>query len=191
MMLVRRANLQAGETVLIWGATSGVGSMAIQIAKALNAKVIAVAGTDEKCQLARSLGADEVLNYTSQTVPTMVKELTSGIGVDVVFDHVGTATWKASLSSLAKGGRLVTCGATTGSRVELDIRHLFYKQQTILGSTMGDSASMDAVMKLVKERAVKPVVDRIFSFQDVQLAHQYLETNTQQGKVILIPGDKV
>ncbi len=186
-MLVRRAQLKPGETVLIWGATSGVGSLAIQIAKYLEANVIAVAGTEEKCALAKQKGADQTINYSAETVSKQVKELTGGRGADVIFDHVGTQTWKQSLSSLAKGGRLVTCGATTGSKVELDIRHLFYKQQTILGSTMGDRTSMQGVLKLVETGAVKPTVDRVFAFDEIQAAHEYLESNQQKGKVVLKP----
>ncbi|MFQ6613696.1 MAG: zinc-binding dehydrogenase [Fidelibacterota bacterium] len=187
MMLVRRAGIQKGETVLIWGATSGVGSMATQIANAFECRVIAVAGTPEKAELAGSLGAETVINYHEQSVSESVKRITNGRGVDIVFDHVGTASWKASLGSLARGGRLVTCGATTGSRVELDLRHLFYKQQTLMGSTMGDRASMDGILKLIAEGTVKPVLDRVFPFDEIQQAHQYMENNDQRGKIVLNP----
>ncbi|NOZ75800.1 MAG: zinc-binding dehydrogenase [FCB group bacterium] len=187
MMLIRRARLQSGEVVLIWGATSGVGSLAIQIAKAQGSEVLAVAGTAEKCNRATSLDADLIINYREQSVSEEVKQFTKGRGVDVVFDHVGTASWKTSLSSLAKGGRLVTCGATTGSRVELDLRHLFYKQQTIMGSTMGDGTSMDGILKLVADGIVKPVVDRSFTFGNIRQAHEYLENDRHRGKVIILP----
>jgi NADPH:quinone reductase-like Zn-dependent oxidoreductase len=186
-MLVRRAGIQPGETVFIWGAGSGVGSTAIQIAKGTGCTVIATGGNDQKLTLAKNLGADLALDHYQDDIASRVKEFTNGRGVDVVVEHVGAATWKTSLRILGKGGRLVTCGATTGSGVEIDLRHLFYKQHSILGSTMGDVGAFDASLKLVEQEKLKPIIDRTFPFSAVREAHEYLEKGQQVGKVILVP----
>ena len=184
-MLVRRANLQAGEFVLIWGASSGVGSMGIQIAKVKDATVIAISGTNEKCEKAGLLGADHILNYKTDDIFSEVKSLTNGKGIDVVFEHVGQETWNISMKSLARGGRVVTCGATTGFKANLNLTHLFFKQQSILGSTMGSVSSFDGALTLLNEGKIKPVIDRIFPISEIQSAHEYLESSMQFGKVVL------
>ncbi len=184
-MLVRRANLQAGEFVLIWGASSGVGSMGIQIAKVKGATVIAISGTNEKCEKAGLLGADHILNYKTDDIFSEVKSLTNGKGIDVVFEHVGQETWNISMKSLARGGRVVTCGATTGFKANLNLTHLFFKQQSILGSTMGSVSSFDGALTLLNEGKIKPVIDRIFPISEIQSAHEYLESSMQFGKVVL------
>jgi NADPH:quinone reductase-like Zn-dependent oxidoreductase len=184
-MLVSRANLQAGEFVLIWGASSGVGSMGIQIAKAMGATVIAIAGTNEKCEKAGLLGADHILNYKTDDILGEIKSLTNGKGIDVVFEHVGQETWNISMKSLARGGRVVTCGATTGFKANLNLTHLFFKQQSILGSTMGSKSSFEGALTLLNEGKIKPVIDRIFPISEIQSAHEYLESSMQFGKVVL------
>ena len=184
-MLVSRANLQAGEFVLIWGASSGVGSMGIQIAKALGATVIAISGTNEKCEKAGLMGADHILNYITDDILGEVKSLTNGKGIDIVFEHVGQETWDISMKSLARGGRVVTCGATTGFKANLNLTHLFFKQQSILGSTMGSKSSFEGALKLLNEGKIKPVIDRIFPISEIQTAHDYLESSMQFGKVVL------
>ena len=184
-MLVNRANLESGETVLIWGASSGVGSMAIQITKALGTTVIAMAGTDEKCAKAKSLGADHVLNYKTVDILAELKSMTNGRGADVVFEHVGQATWDISIKSLARGGRVVTCGATTGYKANLNLTHLFFKQQSVLGSTMGSKSAFEGAFALLSEGKINPVVDRIFPISEIQSAHEYLESGEQFGKVVL------
>ena len=184
-MLVSRANLEAGEFVLIWGASSGVGSMGIQIAKAMGATVIAIAGTNEKCEKAGLLGADHILNYKTDDILGEVKSLTNGKGIDVVFEHVGQETWNISMKSLARGGRVVTCGATTGFKANLNLTHLFFKQQSILGSTMGSKSSFEGALTLLNEGKIKPVIDRIFPISEIQSAHEYLESSMQFGKVVL------
>ncbi len=186
-MLVRRAKIQSGETVFIWGAGSGVGSMAIQIAKVKGCTVITSAGNDEKVALGKSLGADSVINYQKENVSKQVKAFTNGNGVDVVFEHVGPATWDTSLKILGKGGRLVTCGATTGPKVDIDLRHMFFKQQSIMGSTMGDVAAFEDSIRLVSEGRVRPVIDKVFAMSEIRHAHEYLEKGEQVGKVILLP----
>lgn len=187
-MLIRRAKIQRGETILILGAGSGVGSAAIQIAKLYNCRIIATGGDEKKLQLAKSLGADYVINHSVENIHKRVKEITGGLGVDIVFEHVGEATWNSSLKSLRKGGRLVTCGATTGANVSINLRHLFIKNLSILGSTMGDRKAFSEVVEWLAQGKIKPVVDRIFSMSEVVKAHVHIENRQQFGKVILVPG---
>jgi NADPH:quinone reductase-like Zn-dependent oxidoreductase len=184
-MLVGRAELQPGEDVLILGAGSGVGSAAIQIAKFFGARVITTAGTDEKLAKARELGADHVINHKSQKIREEVRRITGKRGADVVFEHVGTATWDDSLASLAPSGRLVTCGATTGYDAKVDLRFLFSRQLSLLGSYMGTKSELRTVMKLVAEGRLKPIVDRVFPLAEAAAAHAYLESGAQFGKVVL------
>lgn len=186
-MLVRRAGIQSGETVLVLGGASGVGSAAIQIAKLFDCAVIAVAGDERKLELCRELGADHLISYREESISQSVKEITDGSGADIVFEHVGLATWTDSLRSLALGGRLVTCGATTGPKVEVDLRHLFRKQQSILGSTMGDVRGFQEVVQWLTEEKVRPVVDKIFPMSEIQEAHRYMEESRQAGKIVLRP----
>jgi NADPH:quinone reductase-like Zn-dependent oxidoreductase len=184
-MLIARAELQPGEDVLILGAGSGVGSAAIQIAKFFGARVIATAGTEEKLEKARQLGADHTINHKSQKIRDEVRRVTNKRGVDVVFEHVGTATWEDSIASLAPSGRLVTCGATTGYDAKIDLRFLFTRQLSLLGSYMGTKSELHTVMKLVAAGRLKPVVDRVFPLAEAAAAHTYLESSQQFGKVVL------
>lgn len=183
-MLVTRAELQPGEDVLVLGAGSGVGSAAIQVAKFFGARVIATAGTYEKLQKAKELGADQLINHKTQKIRDEVRR-TNKRGVDVVFEHVGTATWEDSLASMAPSGRLVTCGATTGYDAKVDLRFLFSRQLSLLGSYMGTKAELHTVMKLVAAGRLKPVVDRVFPLAEAAAAHAYLESGAQFGKVVL------
>ncbi|HLV95368.1 MAG TPA: zinc-binding dehydrogenase [Candidatus Acidoferrales bacterium] len=184
-MLITRANLKPGEQVLILGAGSGVGSAAIQIAKVAGARVIATAGNEEKLAKAKELGADETILHSKQDIAAEVKRLTNRRGVDVVFEHVGEATWEKSIRSLAVGGRLVTCGATTGYEGKIDLRYLFTRQLSILGSYMGGKAELLSVLALVASGAVKPVIDKIFPLKQAAEAHEHLESREQFGKVVL------
>jgi len=184
-MLVARARLQPGEEVLVLGAGSGVGSAAIQIAKLMGARVLATAGSSAKLDKARELGADEVINHTQQKISDEVRRLTGKRGVDVVFEHVGTATWEQSILSLAIGGRLVTCGATTGFAAQLDLRYLFARQLSLLGSYMGSRAELFTVLKLVGEKRLHPVIDRVFPLAEAVLAHLRMEQREQFGKIVL------
>src|SRR6266404_878888 len=184
-MLISRAVLQPGEDVLVLGAGSGVGSAAIQIAKFFGARVLATASSDEKLQKAKQLGADHLINHKTKKIRDEVRRITNKRGVDVVFEHVGTATWDDSLASLALAGRLVTCGNTTGYDAKLDLRFLFSRQLSLLGSYMGVKSELHTVMKLVSAGHLKPVVDRVFPLQDAAAAHTYLESGQQFGKVIL------
>ena len=188
-MLVTRARLEAGETVLVVAGTSGVGSAAIQIAKHRGARVIATAGTEAKRALAADLGADEVVAHEREDWPKEVRRLTGGAGCDVVVEHVGPATWKGSLSCLARLGRLVTCGGTTGPLVQVVLPHLFMKNQTILGSTMGPRAAFDEILLELARGAYRPVVDSIVPLSEARAAHERLEAGDVLGKIVLVPGE--
>jgi NADPH:quinone reductase-like Zn-dependent oxidoreductase len=184
-MLVHRAQLQPGEEVLVLAAGSGVGTAAIQVAKFFGCRVIATAGDDEKIAKARQLGADEVIHHGIMPIAKEVRRLTNNRGVDVVFEHVGEATWSESVKSLATAGRLVTCGATTGPDAKLDIRFLFSRQLSILGSYMGTRDELRTVLKLVAQGRLAPVVDKIWPLQECATAHNYLEKSKHFGKVVL------
>ncbi|MDG1499485.1 MAG: zinc-binding dehydrogenase [Planctomycetota bacterium] len=187
-MLVTRVNLQPEETVLVLGGTSGVGSAAIQIAKYLGATVIATAGTEAKRDLAGLLGADDVIDHSAPGWSKRVREFTDGRGADVVVEHVGPATWKDSTRSLARNGRLVTCGGTTGPEVSIQLPHLFIKNISILGSTMGPRDAYSAIFEAAAAGAFKPVVDRVLPMSEIVSAHAALENREVLGKVVLIPG---
>jgi len=184
-MLVSRARIQPGQTVLVLGANSGVGSAAIQIAKLFQCRVIATAGNQEKAAAARSLGADSVIDHYRQSISEEVRLLTGKRGVDIVVEHVGEATWEESIESLARGGCLVTCGATTGHQAMTDLRYIFSRQISILGSYMGTKLELLKVFEFFKSGKLKPVVDRVFALEEARQAHQYLEAGKQFGKVIL------
>ncbi|HEY2934201.1 MAG TPA: zinc-binding dehydrogenase [Acidobacteriota bacterium] len=184
-MLVSRARIEPGETVLVLGANSGVGSAAIQIAKLLQCRVIATAGSEEKARAARNLGADAVVDHYRQSITEQARVLTKKRGVDVVFEHVGEATWNESIGALARGGRLVTCGATSGHHAVTDLRYIFSRQISILGSYMGPKIELLKVFEFFKNGKLKPVVDRVFALEDARAAHEYLEAGKQFGKVVL------
>jgi NADPH:quinone reductase-like Zn-dependent oxidoreductase len=186
-MLVKRAQLTAGETVLVHAAGSGVGSAAVQIAKLYGARVIATAGSQEKLEKAKALGADELIDYEKQDFLAEVKRLTGRQGVEVVFEHVGARTFEKSVASLAVGGRLVTCGATTGHEAKLDLRVLFWRRISLLGSTMGSKGDLFTIARLVEEGKLKPVLDRAMPLADAVKAHQLLEDRAQFGKIVLVP----
>jgi NADPH:quinone reductase-like Zn-dependent oxidoreductase len=187
-MLLTRAKLRSHETVLVLGGASGVGSAAIQIARELGARVIATAGSEAKRELARELGAHEVVDHRDPEWSKAVRGLTNGRGVDVVFEHVGPATWKSSVACLASCGRLVTCGGTTGPKVELLLPHLFIKNLSILGSTMGPRSSLPEIFARVATGAFRPVVDRVMPLSEVRAAHERLENREALGKIVLTPG---
>jgi NADPH:quinone reductase-like Zn-dependent oxidoreductase len=186
-MLVTRVNVQPGENVLVHAAGSGVGSIAIQIAKLRGARVLTTASTDEKLQKARELGADETINYTQADWPKEVRRLTDRKGVDVVVEHTGAATWPGSISSLKNNGRLVTCGATSGYDAHTDLRQVFYRHLNILGSFMGSKAELLEAMKFVEQGKIRGVVDRILPLSEARQAHELMENRAQFGKIVLKP----
>lgn len=183
-MLCRKVTINSGDWILVFGASSGVGSMAIQIAKSLGAKVITTVSSEEKAKLAKSLGADHVINYREQAVGKLAREISEG-GVEIVFEHTGQQTWKESLRSLKTGGKIVTCGATTGPKIELDLRLLFRNQQQIIGSTMGTLKDLVEVVGLAGSGKLKPIIGKTFNFKDVCDAHDWLESGNNFGKVVL------
>ena len=185
-MLITRARLRAGEDVLVLGAGSGVGQAAIQIAWRHGARVFATAGTDAKLARARQLGAYEVVNHTTEDVPKRVREFTGGHGVDIVVEHVSSATWDRSLRCLVRGGRLVTCGATTGHEAQIDLRVLFGRQLSLLGSYMGRKGELLRAAPFFFAGELRSVVDRTYPLAEAAEAHRYLESRQQFGKVVLV-----
>ena len=186
-MLTGRAAIRPGQTILVLGANSGVGIAAIQIGKLFNATVIATAGDERKMQKAKELGADYVINHYQQKIGDEARKITGKAGVDIVIEHVGAATWSESVKALKPGGTLVTCGATTGPEVGIDLRFLFARQLSLLGSYMGTMGELHEVLKLVFSGKLKPVVDRTFPLAEVRAAHEYLEQSKMFGKVVLNP----
>jgi NADPH:quinone reductase-like Zn-dependent oxidoreductase len=186
-MLVGRASVRPGQTVLVLGASSGVGIAAIQIAKLFHCRVITTAGDETKLAKARELGADYGVNHYQQKISEEVRKITNKVGVDIVIEHVGAATWDESLKALKAGGTLVTCGATTGPNVGIDLRHLFARQLSLLGSYMGTMGELHEVLGHVFAGRLRPVVDRVFPLSEIRAAHEYLEKSQMFGKVIVRP----
>jgi NADPH:quinone reductase-like Zn-dependent oxidoreductase len=186
-MLVGRACVRAGQTVLVLGASSGVGIAAIQIAKLFHCRVITTAGDESKLEKGLALGADHGINHYKQKISEEVRKITNKEGVDIVVEHVGAATWEESVKSLKSGGTLVTCGATTGSSVGIDLRHLFARQLTLLGSYMGTMGELHEVLSHVFAGRLRPVVDRVFPLAEIRAAHEHMEKSQMFGKIVLRP----
>jgi NADPH:quinone reductase-like Zn-dependent oxidoreductase len=186
-MLVGRAGIRQGQTVLVLGGGSGVGIAAIQIAKLFHARVLTTAGDETKLEKARALGADYGINHYTQKISDEVRKITSKAGVDIVVEHVGQATWEESMKSLRAGGTIVTCGATTGFDAKFDLRFLFARQLSFLGSYMGNMGELHDVLGHVFAGRLKPVVDRAFSLKDTRAAHEYMESSQMFGKIVLNP----
>lgn len=183
-MLIARAGLQSGETVLVLAGGSGVGQAAIQVARHLGARVFATSAP-EKIQRTEALGAEAVFDHYAGDYAREARQLTDGRGVDIVIEHVGEATWSRSVRALAPGGRLVTCGATTGPRAAIDLHHLFARQLSLLGSYMGTFAELRAAAALLFDGRVQPVIDARFPLRDAAAAQQRLEQKAQFGKIVL------
>ena len=184
-MLVTQARLEPGQTVLVMGAGSGVGVAAIQIAALCGARVIAVSTSKEKLERSRKLGAHETIESPPEDFQRKVLSMTGGRGVDVIFEHVGPAVLDRCVKSLKRGGILVTCGATTGPKAEIDLRYLFSRELRIHGSEMGNAAEFERIVDLVSAGRLKPVVDKVFPLAEAKEAHEYLEARKQFGKVVL------
>jgi len=182
-MVVTRAQVKAGGWVLVWGIGGGVSLAALRIAKQLGAKVIATSSSDAKLERARELGADFTLNHRTLQIAREVRALTNKRGVDVVVENVGEATWGESLRCLAKGGRVVTCGGTSGPQLVTDVRPLFWHQFTILGSTMGNAAEYREVVRQLGLGRLRPIVDAVYPLARVREAYEWLERGGQIGKV--------
>jgi NADPH:quinone reductase-like Zn-dependent oxidoreductase len=184
-MLITRARLRAGEDVLVLGASAGVGIACIQIAKVAGARVFAAASSKEKLDLCRALGADVLIDYTRDDFARKVRELTRKRGVDVVVDYIGKETWVRSLKSLARGGRLVTCGATTGHDPRTDLKHIFFRQLEIIGSTMGSRNELMAPLELIFRGRMRPVVSETYDLKDLAEAHRSMEERRSLGKIVI------
>ena len=184
-MLVTRARLQEGEWVFAWGIGSGVSTAVLAIAKALGARVIVTSSSDAKLERARELGADLALNHATEDVQAAVKEATGGHGADVVVEHVGEATWKQSLNLAAYEGRITVCGATTGPNPPAQLHRVWWKQLSILGSTMGTAEDFAGAYDLIASGRARPVVDQVFPLEEIRAAHERLEAGEQLGKIVL------
>jgi NADPH:quinone reductase-like Zn-dependent oxidoreductase len=184
-MLVTRARLEPGEWVLLWGIGSGVSTAGLAIAKALGARTIVTSSSDAKLARARELGADVIVNHADGDVKAAVKEATEGHGADVVVDHVGEATWRTSLDVAAREGRIAVCGATSGPNPPAALHRIWWKQLTILGSTMGTKADFEGAYELIESGRARPVVDEVVPLAEIQAAHARLEAGEQLGKIVL------
>lgn len=186
-MLTRKAPVKPGDDVLVMAAGSGVGVAAVQIAKLHGARVIATASSDDKLARARELGADETINHKTQDLVAEVKRLTGKRGVDIVFEHVGAEVWPKVILAAARNGRIVTCGATSGFDARTDLRHVFFRQLEILGSTMGSKGDLFPILEQVARGRLRAVVDRVMPLVEAQAAHRLLESRAHFGKIVLKP----
>jgi NADPH:quinone reductase-like Zn-dependent oxidoreductase len=184
-MLVTRAGLQEGEWVLTWGIGGGVSTAVLAIAKALGARVIATSSSDAKLERARELGADATVNHATGDVKAAVQEATERRGADIVIEHVGEATWQTSLAVAAPGGRIAVCGATSGPNPPAALHRIWWKQLTILGSTMGTAEDFAGAYELVASGRARPVVDEVLPLEEIRAAHERLEAGEQLGKIVL------
>jgi NADPH:quinone reductase-like Zn-dependent oxidoreductase len=184
-MLVTKAGVGAGDTVLVLASSSGVGSAAIQLAKLYGAEVIATGGNAEKLERAKQLGADHVIDHYRQDVLAEVRKITRKTGVDIVFEHVGRTTWESSVKALAKGGRLVLCGATTGAEVATDLRYVYNRELTIYGSFMSSKGELLKVVSLFRTGRLKTVVDSVFPLERAGEAQRKMEESRHFGKIVL------
>jgi NADPH:quinone reductase-like Zn-dependent oxidoreductase len=186
-MLHNKARIQANDQVVVFGASSGVGVAAIQIARLAGARIFAVAGSDDKLRKAEELGAHELLNYNTQDLGKEVKARTGGRGADIVFEHVGAAVWQQVSRCLGRNGRIVTCGATTGPKVEIDLRFFFSQQHAVLGAYMGGRHDLLQCLKLVERRIFRPVVDSVFPLEQLREAQERMEKREMFGKIVVTP----
>ena len=185
-MLVERAEIKKSDIVLIYGGTSGIGMAAIQIAKDIGATVITTVGNSEKMSFVEKLNPDYIFNHQEDNLYKKIKNISSR-GVDIVFEHIGPSTWEQSIRVLAIGGKIVTCGATTGNIVSIDLRYLFMKQQSILGSTMGSLSTFKNVFDKINDKKYQPYIDKVYAFEDIKKAHTRMENRKHFGKIILVP----
>ena len=184
-MMVGKGRIQPGEDVLILGAGAGVGTAAIQIAKMVGCRVFVTASSDEKLQRAKELGADFLIDYSKDEFDKTIRDLTNRRGVDIVVDYIGADTWVRSLRSARRGGRVLTCGATTGFAPQTDLRHIFFRQVQVLGSTMGSHREFLDVMKCVFRGQLKPVIDRVLPLSEASKGHELIEQRAVFGKIVL------
>jgi NADPH:quinone reductase-like Zn-dependent oxidoreductase len=186
-MLVFRAKIKPGEDVLVQAAGSGVGIAAIQIAKLYGARIFATASTDVKLQKAKELGADILINYKEKNFADEIRSITGKRGVDIIFEHTGAEQWAKNMASLARGGRLITCGATSGPDVQIDLRHVYSRQLSIIGSYMGGKKDLLDVFRFVSQGKLKPVIDSVFPLSELKKAEQKMEDRNVFGKIVIKP----
>jgi len=186
-MLITRADLNPGESILVLGASGGVGHAAVQIADYVGAEVYATASNQEKLDYAADIGAEHLIDYEANDFASEIRERTGKRGVDVVVDHIGAATWTDSLNSLAKGGRVVTCGATTGGNPETDLNRIFWNQLEVIGSTMGTPGEVDDVLELVWAGEFEPKIREVLPMSRAARAHEMIENREGFGKVVVVP----
>ncbi|SRR6266508_2919974 len=186
-MVFDQAKLQPGEWILIQAGGSGVGSAAIQLARLAGANIITTVGSPEKLEKAKALGAQYVINYRQRDFLHEVRRITKKRGVDVVIEHIGEEVWERSLLCLATGGRLVTCGATSGYEAKTDLRHVFFRNLCIFGATCGSKVSLFKIVRLVQEGKLQPVLERVLPLKEAGEAHRLLEERNQFGKLVLVP----
>ena len=186
-MLITKGRIQPGEDILILGAGAGVGTAAVQIAKMVGCRVFAAAGSPDKLDALERLGADVLIDYNNEEFDRTIRQETSKRGVDVVVDYIGMDTWAKSLRAVRRGGRILTCGATTGPAAETDLRHVFFRQLQILGSTMGSPREFVDVMSCVVRGQLKPVIDRVLPLSEAAAAHRLIERREVFGKLVLVP----
>jgi NADPH:quinone reductase-like Zn-dependent oxidoreductase len=184
-MLVTRAGLREGEWVFLWGIGSGVATAGLALARALGARTIVTSSSDDKLARARELGADVTINHGAEDVKAAVREATDGRGADIVVEHVGEATWRTSLDVVRAGGRIVVCGATSGPNPPAALHRIWWKQLSILGSTMGTKADFEGAYELVAAGRALPVIDAVYPLTEIRAAHERLEAGEQMGKVVL------
>jgi NADPH:quinone reductase-like Zn-dependent oxidoreductase len=185
-MVKTLADVQPGETVLVMGAGSGVGSMAIQMANLLGVRVLTTVGAEDKKEKATMLGADAVINHSVENMSERVAELTNGRGVDVVIEHIGQQVWGQCLKSLARGGRLVTCGATSGGTAQFDLRYLYSRQLTIMGAYMGTRDELVEATHFIEADKLRPVVDSTFPLEEARAAQERMLARKNFGKIVLV-----
>ena len=183
--MLERSNCKKGDTVLIWGSNSGVGSAAILLAKAKGIKVITVASNANKVRRAKRLGANLVINRSKLDVIAQVLKYTKNRGVDTVIDHVGAKTWSVSIEALKVGGIMLACGTTSGSEATINIRAFYSKEAQVIGAYLGTKSQLVSLHKFMKSRKIKPVIDKVFDLKDAVLAHKKIESSNQFGKIIL------
>ena len=186
-MMVSKGNIRPGEDVLILGAGAGVGTAAIQIAKMVGCRVFATASTDEKLERAGQLGADFLINYKTEEFDRKIRELTNKRGVDVVVDYIGADTWVRSLRAARRGGRVLTCGATTGFAPQTDLRQIFFRQVQVIGSTMGSHRDFMDVMKCLFRGQLKATVDKVLPLAEARKGHELIEARSVFGKIVMTP----
>jgi len=186
-MLVERARIRPGEDVLIQSAGSGVGIAGIQIAKLFGARVIATASTNAKLEKAKALGADIVINTTEKNFAEEIRSITGKRGVDIIFEHTGAERWEQNILSLARNGRLITCGATSGAEAKTDLRYIYSRQLNILGSYMGGKRDLMEMLRFVREGKLKPVIDSVFPLSELRKAQEKMEDRNVFGKIVIVP----